>query len=211
MSQTNRRYHEQQQNPTSVCFQIQREQSFISPEKFVRRELRNSKESVNVESENKFHFLYSTDESATENDFSTLPKDANFCKNQSLIPKSICRPQAVVNNHPEKQKVFANKKVVPRVASYTTFITKGRKPTKKCKTIIFRDSIPKGIRHREFNQMLKNGSAQFKIFPGCNSKKLYHYLDAKLENANFANAVIHVGMNNISNRDSSNHSNFCKI
>ena len=51
--------------------------------------------------------------------------------------------------------------------------------------------------------MLKYGSAQFKIFPGCNSKELYHYLDPTLENANFGNAVIHVGTNNINNRGSS--------
>ena len=51
--------------------------------------------------------------------------------------------------------------------------------------------------------MLKNGSAQFKIFPGCNSKELYHYLDPTLENGNFGNAVIHVATNDINNRDSS--------
>ena len=49
--------------------------------------------------------------------------------------------------------------------------------------------------------MLENGSAQFKIFPGCNSKELYHYLDPTLENKNFGNVVIHVGSNNINNRD----------
>ena len=51
--------------------------------------------------------------------------------------------------------------------------------------------------------MLRNGSAQFNIFYGCNSKELYHYLRLTLENASFGNAVIHVGMNNINNRDSS--------
>ena len=40
--------------------------------------------------------------------------------------------------------------------------------------------------------MLKDGSEQLKIFPGYNSKELYHYLDPQLENANFADAVIHV-------------------
>ena len=51
--------------------------------------------------------------------------------------------------------------------------------------------------------MLKNCSTQFKIFPGCNSKELYHYFDPTLENGNFGNAIIHVGMNDINNRDSS--------
>ena len=51
--------------------------------------------------------------------------------------------------------------------------------------------------------MLKNGSAQFKILPGCNLKELYHYRDPTLENENFGNAVIHMGTNDINNRDSS--------
>ena len=41
------------------------------------------------------------------------------------------------------------------------------------------------------------------MFPACNSKKLYHYLDPTLENENFGNAVIYVGMSGIINRDSS--------
>ena len=118
-----------------------------------------------------------------------------------MVP-SRC-PQVVVNNHPEKQTVFANQKVVPGEASYAVTTTTRTKQSNKANTIIFGDSIPKGIRHREFNQMLKNGSAQFMIFPGCNSKELYHYLDPTLENENFGNAVIHVGTNDINNRDSS--------
>ena len=51
--------------------------------------------------------------------------------------------------------------------------------------------------------MLKNGSAQFKILPGCNLEELYHYRDPTLENENFGNAVIHMGTNDINNRDSS--------
>ena len=60
--------------------------------------------------------------------------------------------------------VFASRKVVSGEASCVTSTTTGRKQT-KVKTIIFGDSIPKGIRYRESNQMLKNGLAQFKIFP----------------------------------------------
>ena len=133
-----------------------KENTVLYRQKIARRELRNSKESVNVESENKFQSLYCIDESATENDFSTLPEDANFCRNQSVIPKSTCRPKVVVNNHPEKQTVFANKKVVPGEASYATSITTGRKQTKKFKTIIFGDNMPPGIRHSEFKQIRRS-------------------------------------------------------
>ena len=41
------------------------------------------------------------------------------------------------------------------------------------------------------------------IFPGFNSKELYHYLDPTLENGNFGNAIIHVVTNDSNNRDSS--------
>ena len=95
-------------------------------------------------------------------------------RNQSVIPKSASRRQVFINNHPEKQAGFANKKVVPEKASYVATITTGRKQTKKVNTIIFGESIPKGIWHRQFNQMPGNGSAQFRIFPGCNLKELYH-------------------------------------
>ena len=64
--------------------------------------------------------------------------------------------------------VFASRKVVSGEASCVMSTTTGRKQT-KVKTIIFGDSIPKGIRYRESNQMLKNGLAQFKIFPGIAS------------------------------------------
>ena len=80
MSQTNQRYHEQQVNSSANDFQIETEHSFISPKNYVRQELRNSKESINFESKNKFQSLYCIDESATENKL-TLPEDTNFCKN----------------------------------------------------------------------------------------------------------------------------------
>ena len=67
MFQTNRKYYEQQLNLSTLDFQIQTEHSFISPKNSFRRELRNSKESVNFESENKFQSLYCIDEFATEN------------------------------------------------------------------------------------------------------------------------------------------------
>ena len=41
--------------------------------------------------------------------------------------------------------------------------------------------------------MLESSSVQFKIFPGCNSKEFYYYLDTTLENGNVGNVVIHMG------------------
>ena len=110
----NRKYHEQQLNPSAIYFQIQREHSFISPKNSFRRELRNSKVRVNFELKNKFQSLYCLYEPATENEFSPLPEDTDFCRNQSVISKSGRCPQLVVNNHPEKQTVFTNKESCPR-------------------------------------------------------------------------------------------------
>ena len=47
MSQNKRKCLEQQLNPSATDFHIQREHNFISPKNSFRRELRNSKESVN--------------------------------------------------------------------------------------------------------------------------------------------------------------------
>ena len=109
-----KQYHEQQLNPSAIYFQIQREHSFISPKNSFRRELRNSKVRVNFELKNKFQSLYCLYEPATENEFSPLPEDTDFCRNQSVISKSGRCPQLVVNNHPEKQTVFTNKESCPR-------------------------------------------------------------------------------------------------
>ena len=68
-----------------------------------------------------------------------------------MIPKSARCLQLVVKNHPKKQPVFAYKQIVPGKASYANPVTTGTKQTKKDKTITFRDTIPKGIRHKEFD------------------------------------------------------------
>ena len=117
MTKTNRKYHEQQPNPSAIDFQIQREHSFISPKNSFICELRNSKESVNFESENKLLSLFCIDKSATENGFFIPPEDTNLCRNQSVIQKSARRPHVVAYNHPEIQAVFANTKAVPGEAS----------------------------------------------------------------------------------------------
>ena len=82
---------------------------------------------------NKFQSLYCIDESATKNDFSILPEDVSFYKNQSVISKLTRYPQVIVSNHSEKQGVFANNKVVPGEASYAISITTAKSKLKKSK------------------------------------------------------------------------------
>ena len=54
------------------------------------------------------------------------------------MSKSARRPQVVLNNHSEKQTVFANKKVASGKASYATTITTGRMQTKKVNSYFWR-------------------------------------------------------------------------
>ena len=63
------------------------------------------------------------------------------------------------------------------------------------KVIVFRDSIIRGIRVRDFNQQVKNGYAKFKSFPGGNSKEILHYVEPSLETGFYDSAILHVGVN----------------
>ena len=50
-----------------------------------------------------------------------------------------------------------------------------RSTRKNRKVRVITDSIPKGIRTREFNNHLKHGDARFKNFPGATTANLGHY------------------------------------
>ena len=69
-------------------------------------------------------------------------------------------------------------------------------------TLIFTDSIAKGIRMYEFNRFIKNSKAKMFSFPGASSHQMLHYLDVHLEDRQINTVVIHVGINDIL-RDSS--------
>ena len=58
------------------------------------------------------------------------------------------------------------------------------------------DSIPKGIRSKEFNRHIKHGVAHIKSFPGSIFKQLHHYsLPTLDENPDVV--IIHVGINDL--------------
>ena len=59
---------------------------------------------------------------------------------------------------------------------------------------IVSDSIPRGIRVREFNYWLHKGYAQLKSFPAGASKKLLHYVEPTLKNKKFDAVLLHVEM-----------------
>ena len=115
------------------------------------------------------------------------------------------RPPIVPNYYEENQQDFRRNK--PTSKTYNEALNSERRITKK-RTIIFTDSIPKGIRMRRFNNYLKSNTAQMKCFPGASSKDLAYYVIPTLEKMSFDQALIHVGVNDFLNDDTLSHQIF---
>ena len=98
----------------------------------------------------------------------------------------------MVNNYPENQHSYGRK----FSASESKF------SKRKKQIVIFSDSIPRGIRLREFNYWLHKGYAQLKSFPGGTSNELLYYVEPKFKNKNFDDALLHVGVNDLLNDES---------
>ena len=62
---------------------------------------------------------------------------------------------------------------------------------------MFSDSIPMGIRIREFNRYINNATARLKSFPEATSEELAHYVVPTLQEESFNSALIHIGINDI--------------
>ena len=69
------------------------------------------------------------------------------------------RPQVVVNNNPENQKTFSRLPVIPGKDKYNETVKAKPEPMN---TLIFTDSIPKGIRMYGFNKSIKNRKSSSK-------------------------------------------------
>ena len=106
------------------------------------------------------------------------------------------RPQVVVNNNPENQKTFSRLPVIPGKDKYNETVKAKPEPMN---TLIFTDSIPKGIRMYGFNKSIKNRKAKMLNFPGASSRQLLHYMDIHLEGIQVDTVVIHIGVNDLLN------------
>ena len=69
------------------------------------------------------------------------------------------------------------------------------------KISIFSDSILKGTRAQEFNDNIESGKASFKRFSGATSKQLNHYTLPTLIEESPNTVVIHVGTNDLKQKD----------
>ena len=103
-----------------------------------------------------------------DNDLSNdIKSDQVLRSHKKLSPK---RPQVVVNNYPENQKTFARLPVIPGKDKYSETV-KGRPESGN--TLIFTDSIPKGIRLNNFNKLIKNRKAKMLKFPCASPDNCY--------------------------------------
>ena len=110
----------------------------------------------------------------------------------------------VVNNF-SKNVHFIRANTAPGNKSYAdAAISHNTKNGITKKVIVFGDSIIRGIRVRDFNQQVKNGSPKFKSFPGCNSEEMLHYIEPALETGFYDSAILHVGVNDKSSRSADN-------
>ena len=96
----------------------------------------------------------------------------------------------VINNHPENQHNFRN---IPRD------VAANHREEKNIK--IISDSIPRGLKMREFNSYIKGGRAHIKAFQGATAKRLHHYILPTLEEENPDIVILHVGYNDSAPKD----------
>ena len=76
---------------------------------------------------------------------------------------------------------------------------------------IFSDSIAKGIRVKQFNQLAKTGNVRIHSFPGATLRQLLHYLDVNPDSTTDT-VILHIGTNDLLKDISiDNFINFMKI
>lgn len=132
------------------------------------------------------------DDDQQENENSKINKPTELNK-QIQFRK---RPFNIVNQHPENDKQTYSKRVSPGNSSYNDVVNSKRK------VYIVGTSMIKGIRHKEFNNLLRNSRAIFKSFPGATLKELKHYIKFSLEEDSPDAIIFHGGCNDINPRNS---------
>ncbi|XP_057292682.1 uncharacterized protein LOC130648647 [Hydractinia symbiolongicarpus] len=110
----------------------------------------------------------------------------NHIRSSNIFKNNVThrrRPNPVINPFPERDQLATN------LEHQNVHHSK--------KIRIMTDSIPKGIRVKEFNEQIKNGNVRFKIFPGASVENLNYYVQPTLEQEKPDIVVIHVGINNL--------------
>ena len=96
-------------------------------------------------------------------------------KKSASSPKNLKRRTfVVINKKPQNQHFQRLKHHAANDRSIHHEESRLRNRRKIKRIIMFSDSIPKGIRIREFNCHITNATARLKSFPGATSKELTH-------------------------------------
>ena len=101
------------------------------------------------------------------------------------------------NQHPERdhQSLKFSKRTYPGNSSYSRMAKKDRK------VIVFSDSHGSRIHKKEFYQLIINGTATIKAFPGAKTAHLQHYIIPNITEEKPDDVVIMVGANDIRGND----------
>ena len=127
-------------------------------------------------------------------------QEAKSKREQTIVISSPAKNQPiVVNENLPKQNSLQNLPLVPGKRNYCEAAQQRPSPYN---TLIFTDSIPKGIRMYEFNSLLRNRKAKMLNFPGSSSKQMLHYIDIHLEDKSIDTVLLHVGVNDLLNDNS---------
>ena len=119
--------------------------------------------------------------------------EAKSTRGKTTVVSSPAKNQpVVVNKNLEKQNSLQNLPLVPGKRNYCEAAQPHPSPHN---TLIFTDSIPKGIHMYEFNSLLRNSKAKMLNFPGSSSKQILHYIDIHLEDKFIDTVLLHVGVN----------------
>ena len=179
--------------------------NFILPKKYAHRETYDKSKPTNILSPNRYQLLEPPSENfelVSENfqntDALRLPgNDKELRRNRNVLNSQNTgskRPSVVISKYPERQTNFSR----PPVTSGTKLFSEAFQPSKGQRNIlIFTDSIPKGIRIREFNSFINNGKTKMVSFPGATSNEILHYLDVHLTNSSTDAVILHVGVNDL--------------
>ena len=137
-----------------------------------------------------------TDNSTSDND-----NDDNDTNNEVSVNKTKNRSKKITNTNKIKQKSQGL-----RIQKTNNMMSDKDEDDqhdhlKKVSVKVFSDSIPNGIRVKEFNNYIKAGNAHFKPFPGSTIKQLHHYVIPTLNDEKPDAVVIHVGINDLLSRN----------
>ena len=109
----------------------------------------------------------------------------------------------MINNSPENQHDFRRSKAVPGENSYSELV-KDHKGNEN-NIVIFSDSIVNFDRNAKakMKNSIRSGRVRFRNFPGAKSGELLRYMDPTLAEGSYYTAIVHVGINDSINDDSS--------